>query len=105
MTQVPPTRNSSAIITLAPWRAAMRAARTPPEPAPMTKRSTLWSGMLVRSVAGRLADEPNPVRARQDGGLREPDEQAVLDHARDAGEPIGERCRISDPPERGIEDP
>src|SRR5215475_11057660 len=40
MTQVPPTRNSSAIITLAPWPAAIRAARTPPEPAPITNRST-----------------------------------------------------------------
>src|SRR5215468_5998946 len=40
MTQVPPTRYSSAIITLAPWPAAMRAARTPPEPAPITNSST-----------------------------------------------------------------
>src|SRR5262245_3277543 len=40
MTQVPPTRYSSAIITRAPWLAAMRAARTPPEPAPITNRST-----------------------------------------------------------------
>ena len=37
--QVPPTRDSSAMATLAPWLAATRAARTPPEPAPMTKRS------------------------------------------------------------------
>src|SRR5215470_11124430 len=40
MTQVPPTRYSSAIITRAPYPAAMRAARTPPEPAPITNRST-----------------------------------------------------------------
>src|SRR6478672_3006320 len=40
MTQVPPTRYSSATITRAPCWAAMRAARTPPEPPPMTKRST-----------------------------------------------------------------
>ena len=33
-------RSSSAIITRAPWPEAMRAARVPPEPAPMTKRST-----------------------------------------------------------------
>src|SRR5690348_9884689 len=46
MTQVPPTRYSSAIITRAPWFAAMRAARTPPEPAPMTKRSTSSPAML-----------------------------------------------------------
>ena len=40
ITQVPPIRYSSATMTLAPCRAAMRAARTPPEPPPMTKRST-----------------------------------------------------------------
>ena len=39
ITQVPPTRYSSATATLAPCAAATRAARTPPEPAPMTKRS------------------------------------------------------------------
>jgi hypothetical protein len=39
MTQVPPTRLSSAIATRAPWLLAMRAARTPAEPAPMMKRS------------------------------------------------------------------
>src|SRR5207237_9990586 len=33
-------RYSSAIITRAPWPAAIRAARTPPEPPPMTNRST-----------------------------------------------------------------
>src|SRR4249920_1353689 len=97
MTQVPPTRNSSAIITRAPWRAAMRAARTPPEPAPMTKRSTLSSGMLVHLVGGWFSDDANPLRARQNGGLRKPDEQSVLDHAGNAGEPVGERGRIGDP--------
>src|SRR5256885_12121753 len=40
ITQVPPIRYSSATMTLAPWLAAMRAARTPPDPPPMTKRST-----------------------------------------------------------------
>src|ERR1700733_6540713 len=40
ITQVPPMRYSSAIITRAPWPAAIRAARTPPEPPPMTNRST-----------------------------------------------------------------
>src|ERR1700710_1461810 len=33
-------RYSSAIVTRAPWPAAIRAARTPPEPPPMTNRST-----------------------------------------------------------------
>src|SRR5688572_27046353 len=45
MTQVPPTRNSSAIMTLAPCPAAMRPARTPAEPAPMMKRSTSKAGI------------------------------------------------------------
>ena len=39
ITQVPPTRCSSAMPTLAPDSAASRPARTPPEPAPITKRS------------------------------------------------------------------
>ena len=39
MTQVPPGRYSSATATRAPDRAASRAARTPPDPAPMTNRS------------------------------------------------------------------
>ncbi len=38
-TQVPPTSCSSATATRAPVMAARRAALTPPEPAPMTKRS------------------------------------------------------------------
>ena len=40
ITQVPPTRYSSANATRAPCCAATRAARTPPEPPPMTNRST-----------------------------------------------------------------
>ena len=39
ITQVPPIRLSSASATLAPVAAAVRAARTPPEPPPITKRS------------------------------------------------------------------
>ena len=39
MTQVPPTRCSSAKATFAPDIAASRPALTPPEPAPITKRS------------------------------------------------------------------
>src|SRR5258708_21739380 len=56
-------------------------------------------------VGGRLSDDTNAGRVRQKGGWREPDEQAVLDHAGNAGEPIGERRRIGDPPQRGIENP
>src|SRR5437868_7088145 len=51
MTQVPPTRYSSAIITLAPCSAATRAARTPPEPPPITNRST---SSLMQSPAALL---------------------------------------------------
>src|SRR5260370_23137118 len=98
MTQVPPTRYSSAIITRAPWPAAMRAARTPPDPAPMTKRSTLSLGMLVRSISGCLSDDANPIRVRQNGGLCEPHEQSVFYDPGNPGEPIGERARIGSPP-------
>src|SRR5216684_2314772 len=45
ITQVPPIRYSSASMTRAPWPAAIRAARTPPEPPPMTNRSTSNSAM------------------------------------------------------------
>src|SRR6476659_7788045 len=47
ITQVPPMRYSSAIITRAPWPAAIRAARTPPEPPPITNRSTSNSAISV----------------------------------------------------------
>ena len=46
-------RYSSAIMTRAPWPAAMRAARTPPDPPPMTNRSTSKSAM---SDFDRLSD-------------------------------------------------
>ena len=39
ITQVPPTRSSSATATRAPVMAASLAARTPPDPAPITNRS------------------------------------------------------------------
>src|SRR5580700_4198429 len=105
MTQVPPTRYSSAIITRAPCPAAIRAARTPPDPAPMTKRSTWSSDMGVRSVADEFSDDPNAIRVRQNGGLCEPNKQSVLDYAGDAGKPVGQRARIGDPLQGGIEDP
>src|SRR5271170_2113107 len=53
MTHVPPIRLSSATSVLAPWRAAMRAARTPPDPAPMTKKSTSKAMGLTLSAAAR----------------------------------------------------
>src|SRR4051794_27760804 len=51
ITQVPPIRYSSATMTLAPWLAAMRAARTPPDPPPMTKRST--SNSAISPLPGK----------------------------------------------------
>src|SRR5271167_3501362 len=66
MTQVPPIRNSSAIIALAPWPAAILAARTPPDPPPMTNRSTSkfmtlpapvrWPGPAAHEIAAALAE-------------------------------------------------
>src|SRR5690242_12783377 len=61
ITQVPPIRYSSATMTLAPWLAAMRAARTPPEPPPMTKRSTSYSAIRPQSfprTSVLIASEP-----------------------------------------------
>src|SRR5579863_9259621 len=49
ITQVPPIRYSAASVTRAPWLAAMRAARTPPDPPPMTNRSVSNSAMAVLS--------------------------------------------------------
>src|SRR4051812_31587751 len=43
-------------MTRAPWPAAMRAARTPPEPPPMTNRSTSKSAIV--SPPGRWSDRP-----------------------------------------------
>src|SRR5436190_5165326 len=81
LTQVPPRAASSATATRAPRCAAMRAARTPPLPAPMMKRSNAaslirgcrpsspglrtvpcasWPGSSVRScerLAQQLGDE------------------------------------------------
>src|SRR5205085_4661914 len=46
LTQVPPRAASSATATRAPRCAAMRAARTPPLPAPMTNRSKAASRLM-----------------------------------------------------------
>src|SRR5213076_1232809 len=46
-THVPPSWAASATTTLAPRCAARRAARTPPLPAPMTKRSMSVSAMAA----------------------------------------------------------
>src|SRR4051812_29072631 len=47
-------RYSSATTTRAPWPAAIRAARTPPEPPPMTNRSVSKSAMMVRGAALKI---------------------------------------------------
>src|SRR6267142_415672 len=54
ITQVPPIRYSSASMTRAPWPAAIRAARTPPEPPPMTNRSTSNSAMVTQNATSLL---------------------------------------------------
>src|SRR5580692_10708189 len=56
ITQVPPMRYSSAIVTRAPWPAAIRAARTPPEPPPMTNRSTSNSAISAPIESDCLGD-------------------------------------------------
>src|SRR5262245_35593760 len=50
-------------------------------------------------------DDPYAARTSHHGGMCEPDEQAMLDHAHDAVEPIREQSRIGDPLERGIQNP
>src|SRR5689334_4451949 len=49
ITQVPPIRDSSASATRAPDIAAIRAARTPPEPPPITNRSKSYLAMTALS--------------------------------------------------------
>src|ERR1700738_3683541 len=57
ITQVPPIRYSSAIMTRAPWPAAIRAARTPPEPPPMTNRSTSNSAIFHLDLSLRQSSD------------------------------------------------
>ena len=54
-TQVPPSAAISATATRAPSCAAMRAARTPPLPAPMMKRSNSAMGMGKLLVSRNFA--------------------------------------------------
>src|SRR5690606_10817753 len=62
-TQVPPTWTCSATAALAPAFAARRAARTPPEPAPMTKRS--YSYILLPFAPAWVRRFPRPRDARR----------------------------------------
>ena len=52
-THVPPSLPRSTIPTLAPWRAARRAAAMPPLPAPITRRSKSY----VVAGGGGVVDE------------------------------------------------
>ncbi len=58
LTQVPPQCRASTTATLAPWPAAMRAQRTPPEPPPITSRSKSY---CITASPG--AAPPAPQRA------------------------------------------
>src|SRR6478609_9394141 len=67
ITQVPPIRYSSASKTRAPWPAAIRAARTPPEPPPITNRSTSNSAIVTQpgSILTRfLHANRHPLRSK-----------------------------------------
>src|SRR5580698_2075300 len=86
MTQVPPIRDSSASATLAPAIAAIRLARTPPEPPPMTKRSKSYWVMTVHSREAerrlRAGKDFGVAGPRDQQGRGQADEQAMLDNAR-----------------------
>src|ERR1700730_11804354 len=81
ITQVPPIRYSSAIMTRAPWLAAIRAARTPPEPPPITNRSTSNSAILALPgflfLTRFLHANRHPLRSK---ALRKSDLLAALAH-------------------------
>ncbi len=62
-------------------------------------------GTCSSSDESRPLDDADAVGSGEDGGLREPDEQPVLDHAGNGREPVGQRPRIGNPLERGIEYP
>ena len=57
--------------------------------------------LLVGGSQGR-STHADPISARKNGNMRKPDEQAVLDDARDGGKPIRQSLRIGNPPERSI---
>src|SRR5262245_22490347 len=69
ITQVPPGRYDSAIATRAPNPADMRAARTPPEPAPITNRSYSKSvtDRLRRQRSGGPPPHATPLCGRRAG--------------------------------------
>ena len=60
--------------------------------------------LLTRWLIARSMTR-TPAGPAENGGLCESDEQAVLDHARNGREPVGQRLRIGDPPERCVQYP
>src|SRR5215472_17559353 len=57
------------------------------------------------STGSTPLDDAHAARAGNHGRVREPNEQAVLDHACNTVETLRERFRIGDPLECGIENP
>src|SRR5690349_19427509 len=99
ITQVPPNWYSSAIATRLPAIAAMRLARTPPEPPPITNRSK------SNSAIGFPFDDFHVLRRVRDekrGGKS--DKQPVLHHADDCLQRRGECGGIADAAERAVVD-
>src|SRR5271167_4629099 len=79
ITQVPPIRYSSAIMTRAPWPAAIRAARTPPEPPPMTNRSVSNSAIPASNVSrDQIRDRISPIDILSDTLCQMPFPDALL---------------------------
>src|SRR5690606_597117 len=122
--------------TRAPCPAAILAARTPPEPPPITNRSksdlvisspdlSVTTGQRLdprlRGDDGKGRDCPvllaslsalailrrqhlHTVRAGDDGGVGEAEEEAVLDDTRDPLQRLVERVGVLDAAEGAIED-
>src|SRR5579871_4882355 len=81
--------------------AAMRAARTPLDPAPMTKRSQSYSAIGGLHQVARA--QPLDAVVGSDQRLAgEAEEEAVLDHAGDALQRRLDAAGIEDSPARGV---
>src|SRR5262245_21354957 len=87
----------------------MRAARTPPEPAPMTNRSKsnlaiAWRLPARSSDTVVRADEADALGPGDDGEVSDADEHAVLHHAGDQLQRLVEVLGLVDAAEVAIED-
>src|SRR3954470_8114196 len=60
--------------------------------------------LLSCAVRSGPFDHADSVRASNKGNMREPDEQAMLDHARDMGKPDGQPLRVRNSRQRGVQD-